>query len=374
MAVIKSAKPRVVKSKKVTVSQTKVTLGPPAYDPDTHVHHIASHSYYRNLLHIRDITKDACDRFMREQVGALNVDLFMLTTSVSSPMGPGSDSEPLPIQFGDHEAYLTDSSQFGFEPLIMNGIDSLYCYLPSMRGEDPDARHLNQFFHCEAEIAGNLPDIMDLVERFVRYLASSLVVRSLTYINQTSMNPIATKTALCDLVTSGPLKRITFDEACELLIRNGHANCINVTPHGRDINSRGEQLVCELLDSQLPLWITHFDRDRVPFYQKPDPLNDDKVLCADLIFPALVPGSFGGEIVGAGQRQDIAEEMQESLDRQGLSSDPYHWYIELRRRTMYKTTSGFGLGIERFLAWSLCLERIRDAIVYPREKNIRAKP
>jgi len=61
----------------------------------------------------------------------------MLTPSVSSPMGPGSDSEAIELQFGDLSTFLTDSSQFGFEPLIMNGLDKVYCYLPSMRGEDP---------------------------------------------------------------------------------------------------------------------------------------------------------------------------------------------------------------------------------------------
>lgn len=73
----------------------------------------------------------------------------MLTPSVSSPTGPISDSEVIKIKFGKYDSYLVDSSQFGFEPLLLNRLDRVYCYLPSMRGENPDKRHLNQFFHCE---------------------------------------------------------------------------------------------------------------------------------------------------------------------------------------------------------------------------------
>jgi len=348
-------------------------VGVPEYNPDTHIKELATNNYYKNLIFLRDLVKRACDDFMGNRLKAVNVDLFMLTTSVSSPMGPGSDSEPLPIKFGKNKAYLTDSSQFGFEPLLMNGFKAVYCYLPSMRGENPDARHLNQFFHCEAEISGTLEDMMLVVENYVRHLAETLLLSN-KLIKNISANPLASKKALLQLAASKILKRITFDEACDLLEKSGSNDCINVTSHGRDINSKGEQKILEILGGTDPIWIMHFDRDRVPFYQKPNPSDKTKVLCADLIFPALIEGSFGGEIVGAGQRQDTVKEMHESLRRQNISSDAYEWYINLRRSNAYSVTSGFGLGIERFIAWSLCLPAIRDAIIYPREKNILAKP
>ena len=127
------------------------------------------------------------------------------------------------------------------------------------------------------------------------------------------------------------------------------------------------------MDTNLPFWITDFDRDRVPFYQKPD-ASGEKVLCADLIFPPIIEGSFGGEIVGAGQRQDNVSEMEESILRQNISQEPYQWYIDLRNNNQYRETSGFGLGIERFIAWSLCFDNIRDAIIYPREINKDMNP
>jgi asparaginyl-tRNA synthetase len=128
------------------------------------------------------------------------------------------------------------------------------------------------------------------------------------------------------------------------------------------------------MGSELPVWITGFDRDTVAFYQKPNPENLEKTVNADLIFPPLSLNGFGGEIVGCGQRQDTPEEMYESLKRQGISAEPYEWYIDLRRQAGYGTSSGFGLGIERFIAWALAKENIRDVALYPRLKNIISYP
>ena len=125
----------------------------------------------------------------------------------------------------------------------------------------------------------------------------------------------------------------------------------------------------KMLGIYVPIFIKNYYINMVPFYQKPNPENTDKVINADLLFPPLLKGSFGGEIIGCGQRQDNEQEMRESLDRQGISSDPYRWYINLRSLPNYKTTSGFGIGIERFIAWALCRDNIRDVILYPRLKG-----
>jgi len=170
------------------------------------------------------------------------------------------------------------------------------------------------------------------------------------------------------------LERITFAEAVALLEKNGFQQYINYTPHGRDIRAKGELELLKILGTELPVWMTGFDRDRVPFYQKPDPMFPEKTINADLIFPNLIEGSFGGEIVGSGQRQDSADEMLESMRRQNVNSKPYEWYADLRRLPSYRVTSGFGIGIERFISWALCLDSIRDAILYPRLKNILTIP
>jgi asparaginyl-tRNA synthetase len=359
--------------KHATQAETTERIAPPTYDPTRHYLDIASHPYYRHLILLRHIIKVLSDAYMSDVADAKNIDLFMLTPSVSSPMGPGSDSEAIPIKFGNLTSYLTDSSQFGFEPILMNGIDRAYCYLPSLRGEDPDKRHLNQFYHCEIEMKGEMESIMEVAEQYVKYLCDGML-KSEELIRALSADAPVSLAMARRVVGTKQLRRVTFDDACDALVKAGYSEFVNQTEHGRDISSQGELKLFEIFNIEEPFWLTDFDRDRVPFYQKPNPKNTDKVLNADLLFPNLTADGFGGEILGAGQRQDSSDEMYESLARQGLSADPYEWYINLRHDPKYLPTSGFGLGIERFIVWILALDNIRDAILYPRLKNVLTTP
>jgi len=345
----------------------------PHYDARTHYLELTKSGYFRALIILRHYIKVVSDYYFSVQQNAKNIDLFMLTPSVSSPMGLGSDSEAIPIQFGKCTSNLVDSSQFGFEPLLINGIDRLYCYLPSMRGETPDKRHLNQFFHCEAEIKGDISKLTPIIEGYIRVLAETLLVMPNVLV-RLSLDFEKTKSALELASQTDAFLEITFDEAVDALVESGNKHLVNFTDFGRDISSDGELMIAKVLHFDTPFWIRNYDRDRVAFYQKPDSKNTDKVINADLIFPQIMEGAFGGEIVGCGQRQDNADEMMESLSRQKISSEPYEWYIDLRKLPQYSTTSGFGLGIERFITWSLCRDDIKDAIPYPRLKNVLTLP
>lgn len=345
----------------------------PKYNPKTHYLELTHSGYFHLLIILRHYIKVISDYYFGVKCGAKNVDLFMLTSSVSSPMGPGSDSIAVPIKFGKYNSNLVDSSQFGFEPLLLNGIDKVYCYLPSMRGENPDKRHLNQFFHCEAEIKGNIEDLIPIVEGYVKFLSEVLLTMT-NVLARISLEPEKTSISLRKIIKSQKFPEITFDEAVSALVKSGNKRLVNFTKFGRDLTSAGELKLAKILKFHIPFWIKNYDRDRVAFYQKPILNNLNKVLNADLIFPPISEESFGGEIVGCGQRQDNPEEMYESLSRQNINPEPYEWYINLRKLPKYQTTSGFGLGIERFITWSLCLDDIKDAILYPRLKNIKTYP
>ena len=348
-------------------------LKPPHYDPKTHYVRVSDSPYFRELTMLRHRVRIATDEYWSRKKHAYSIDLFMLTPSISSPMGPSSDSEGVPIKFGKLRTYLVDSAQFGLEPILMNGIDMAYCYLPSMRGEDPDARHLNQFYHCEAEARCGVDKLMGYVEGYVKALARA--VRSYPGVfEKLAVKGDATKEAIAAILKTKKFPRISFDEAVALLEKNGFGTLVGYTKHGRDIKAQGEIVLSRLLGYTVPFWIYGYDRDRVPFYQKPDPRNPEKVLNADLIFPPIFKGAFGGEIVGCGQRQDSRKEMLESIQRQGISADSYGWYMHLRDLPGYKPTSGFGLGIERFLTWIIGQKNIRDLILYPRLKNIKTYP
>lgn len=345
----------------------------PNFNPRTHYLDLTKGGYFQALIVLRHYIEIMSDYYFGTEIGAKKIDLFMFTTSVSSPMGPGSDSEALPFKFGKYNSNLVDSSQFGFEPLLVNGIKKVYCYLPSMRGEKPDKRHLNQFFHCEAEIIGNLEQLMPIIEKYIKTLAETLLLMT-NILNGLSVDCGVSVLTLNKVIKLKQFPRITFDEAVNALVDNGYKNLVNFTDFGQDILSEGELMLAKIFNFDCPFWITNYFRDRVPFYQKPDPKNPNKAINADLIFPALIPNSFGGEIVGCGQRQDSVEEIIDSLCRQGISSKPYEWYINLRSLSGYKTTSGFGLGIERFITWCLCRDDIKDSILYPRLKDIESCP
>lgn len=345
----------------------------PIYNPVWHYKDLSSSGYFRALLILRHYIKLISDYYFGIEQNAKNIDLFMITPSVSSPMGSGSDSEAIPIVFGKLTTFLVDSSQFGFEPLLMNKFDKVYCYLPSMRGENYDNRHLNQFFHCESEIKGKINDLIPIVEQYIKKLSATVLLMN-NIIDRISESPKATKEYLNKILNTSKFPEINFDEAVEILIKNNRGDLVNFTKSGRDISPAGEAELMKILNTKIPVWIKNFDRDRVPFYQKPDYENSSKVINADLLFPSIINNSFGGEIVGCGERQENAEEMYNSLARQNIPSAPYEWYIDLRRMSNYKTTSGFGLGVERFITWALGKHDIKDAIIYPRLKNVITYP
>ena len=345
----------------------------PKYNPGTHYLEVSKSGYFRELTIIRHHIKIASDYYWSEIQKAYNIDLFMLTPSVSSPMGPDNDSESIKIKFGNLHTYLVDSSQFGFEPIIMNGVDKVYCYLPSMRGENPDKRHLNQFFHCEAEIKGTLEDLRPQIEGYIKHLAYVMLSQK-SILKKISANYEVSIQKLEAVINKKNFEQIEFDCAIDLLLKNGFSQYVDQTEHGIDISSQGELELMKILKTNTPIWINNYDRDRVAFYQKPHKDNPIKVINADLIFPSILKTSFGGEIVGCGQRQDKIEEIYESLKRQNIDPKPYEWYINLRRQSNYSTTAGFGLGIERFIAWTLNRDDIKDVILYPRLKNIFTQP
>ncbi len=345
----------------------------PELDPTQYYKQIVTHPYFRALIYLRHEIRAISDAYFSNQVGAKNVDLFLMTNSISSPFGPGSDSEPIPITFGGLNSYLVDSSQFGFEPILVSGIPKAYCYLASMRGEDPDKRHLNQFYHCEYEAQENFEEARDVAEQYVRTLMR-LIKLMPNAIERMAISPEKTKEVIEKSLSVKKFPEITFDEAINLLSENGGPGLFRTSKHGGDITPLGEQALLNILNLKTPLWVKYYPRNRVPFYQKPIKNNDTRVLNADLLCPSVIENGFGGEILGMGQRQNKIDEIYESVRRQNMNIKPYEWYVDLRRMPKYKTTSGFGLGIERFISWVLGLDSIHKAIVYPRMKKIKMNP
>src|SRR5258708_11852220 len=225
----------------------------------------------------------ACDSFFQSRE-APKVDLYLIARAVSSPIGKGSDSKPLPITFGHQEAFLVDSAQFGMEPLVIQAFKMVYCYLPSFRGEMTDDRHLSQFYHCEAELCGTLEDAIEISESLLKQVILAVINAYQTRLfnfDQHNFEAIAQ-------IREVTFPRIHFDEAVQELKAAGFGHLVEQHDYGRFLSHQGEIKLLELVpQNQLPLWLTHHDRDTVPFYQQPCPDDPEHVMTGDLLVPSI---------------------------------------------------------------------------------------
>lgn len=231
-------------------------------------------------------------------------------------------------------------------------------------GENPDNRHLNQFYHCETEMRGDYHKAILVAENLIKHLTRS-VLKGLKQ-GDFHFSQISNFTNL-ERITNNKFAKITFDDAIKLLEKNGYKKLIEYRKFGRILTSKAENMIVKLVtDNKSPVWVTNYDKDTVAFYQKPDPKDNTKSLNADLLVPPLTKDGIGGEILGLGQRQNKAEEIIESMRKQNIKNiGQYDWYINLRKNRKYKTTSGFGMGIERYISWILGLSSLADSSLYP---------
>ena len=283
--------------------------------------------------------------------------LPITTESISSPMGLGSDSVPVRINLMGQETYLADSMQFLLEyTLRMTEKKGTYYIMPTFRGEDSDERHLNQFFHSEVEILGGLEDIITLAEEYVKYLTNSILNTNILQKLKVSEEHIQE----IKKTLNKKFPRVKFREAFNLLG--------NECPEGREIDADGLQYINKIGEQYLinkfdgVLWLTHFPHKTVPFYQGYSPENESEALNADLLIGM-------GETLGLGERVNRTT-VKRSLDEHLVDEKEYSWYIGMKRDFDIQT-SGFGMGVERYLAWLTNNHDVRDFPVVYREKMVK---
>lgn len=271
------------------------------------------------------------------------------TGSISSPMGLGSDSEPVEILLHGRKTYLADSMQFALEYYLRQGYRGAFYIMPSFRGEDSDARHLNQFYHAEAEIVGGLNDVMAVVEDYITALSRSM----LDYVSDVQADRLEAY-----LASSRPLQISVEDAVTEL----GHGSIyLHTTTNGESvITAAGERELLRRHGCEA-IWLMHPSRTTTPFYQAACSIRPDRALAADLLLGI-------GETVGCGERHTRVEDVAQSLELQQVNASPYDWYMRLKNEYPLRT-AGFGLGVERFLLWVLGHDDVRDIHLVPRLKE-----
>ncbi|MCS7119839.1 MAG: asparagine--tRNA ligase [Nitrososphaerota archaeon] len=255
------------------------------------------------------------------------------------------------VEYFGQEAYLSQSWQLYAEAAIAS-LGKIYTIAPSFRAEKSRTRrHLTEFWHLEVEVPWcDLEGIMKVQEDLLSYIIDSLC-------NMAAEDLQALGRRTEDLTKmKPPFPRITYDEVVDILRQEG----LNFS-WGDDLGYVEEKKLTKKFDK--PFFVTHFPKSVKAFYHKPDPSRPEVTLSVDL----LAPEGYG-EITGGGQRIDDLNELLKRIEDERLNSKDYEWYIDLRKYGSVPH-SGFGLGVERTIAWICKLTHIRDAIAFPRLIN-----
>ncbi len=255
------------------------------------------------------------------------------------------------VKYFDTKAYLTQSWQLYAEAMIAS-LGKIYTIAPSFRAErSRTRRHLTEYWHLEAEAPWyDLHMLMKDEEELLTHICHSIAKSRPNELRLNKREPN-------DFSKVGPpFPRITYNEAVRILEK-----CGVQVKWGDDLGWEQEKVLTQQFSS--PFFVTHFSKTAKAFYHKVDPSNPEVTLSADL----LAPEGYG-EITGGGQRIDDIEELMRRIREENLDPESYRWYVDLRRFGSVPH-SGFGLGLERTVAWICKLKHIRDATAFPRLIN-----
>ncbi len=298
------------------------------------------------------IYESTTDFYKKNQIKTL---LFPTTTSsVSSPMGLGSDSTPVEIIMNNNKTYLADSMQFLLEYGCRFHKNGCYSLMPSYRGEKPDKRHLSQFFHSEVEIVGNMSSAIKIAEDYIRHVAKEVYLTL-----KDNLLEFCDDLTHIESLINNTIPQISFDEAISQLNENEDEFIYNSQYNYRYLTPKGEKKLIDKYNGFI--WISNFDHLSIPFYQAFEENNTKVAKAADLLMGM-------GETIGLGERHTTGSDVIKALDIHGISHEEYKWYIELKEKFPLKT-SGYGLGVERFICWLLQHDDIQDCQLFLRFNN-----
>ncbi|MED3571895.1 asparagine--tRNA ligase [Cytobacillus praedii] len=298
------------------------------------------------VMKIRNEIIRATYEFYNEQ-GFVKVDPPILTGSA-----PEGTSELFATKYFDEDAYLSQSGQLYMEAAAM-ALGKVFSFGPTFRAEKSKTRrHLIEFWMIEPEMAFyEHEDSLKVQEEYVSFIVQSVLKNC-----SLELKTLGRDTAKLENIKA-PFPRISYDDAIKFLNEKGFDDI----KWGDDFGAPHETAIAESYDK--PVFITHYPKAIKPFYMQPHPDRDDVVLCADLIAPEGY-----GEIIGGSERIHDYDLMKQRLEEHNLEMDAYKWYLELRQYGSVPH-SGFGLGLERTVAWISGVEHVRETIPFPRLLN-----
>ena len=301
------------------------------------------------LLRLRSEIIAAFREFM-EQEGFLLVDAPIFT-----PAACEGTTTLFETTYFDEQAYLTQSGQLYMEAAAM-ALGRVYCLGPAFRAEKSKTRrHLIEFWMMEPEWAwATLDDVIALEERLLIYTVNRVLER-----RAEELKVVERDTSKLARV-QGPFPRIHYNDAVKMLHDAGMP-----FEWGSDFGSPDETELSNRYET--PIFVTHYPAAVKAFYMEPDPMDPRLSMSCD----CLAPEGYG-EIIGGGQRMNSLPLLEQRIDEHGLPHAAFEWYKDLRRYGSVPH-SGFGIGVERTLAWIAGLEHVRESIPFPRMLN-RLRP
>ena len=333
---------------------TLAVVGESREYPITPKEHGVDYLLDRRHLWIRSQRQAAILRVRHEVVDGirdfLNGRGFILAdTPIFTPAACEGTTTLFSVPYFEHAtAYLTQSGQLYNEANAM-ALGRVYCFGPTFRAEKSKTRrHLTEFWMVEPEMAyATLDDATDLAEALVVSLVERVLDR-----RHRELEVLERETAALERVRS-PFPRIGYDEAVDILKARGLA-----FEWGGDFGGPDETALAEHFDC--PVAVQRFPAAIKAFYMKPDAERPELSLSVDV----LAPEGYG-EIIGGGERLDDYALLLDRIREHGLPQEAFEWYLDLRRYGSVPH-AGFGMGVERVVAWLCGLEHIRETIPYPR--------
>jgi asparaginyl-tRNA synthetase len=299
----------------------------------------------RAIARVRNEVEQAIHDFYYER-GFLRVDTPILTAAIGERSGLFETE-----YFDEGTAFLAQTGQLYGEAAAA-AFGKIYTFGPTFRAEKSKTRrHLTEFWMIEPEVAWNdSNDNMRLQEEFVAYLVRRALERSADDLKELERDLSQLERVV------PPFPRISYSEAVEILRGKGSA-----IGWGDDLGAEDEALLVE--DHDRPVFVYNYPKEAKAFYMKENPEDPRTVLCND----CLAPEGYG-EIIGGSQREDDYDKLVERIKAEGLPLDAYDWYLDLRKYGTF-THAGFGLGLERTVAWICGTPHIREVIAFPRLMN-----
>jgi asparaginyl-tRNA synthetase len=294
------------------------------------------------ILRVRHEVEQAIHDFFYER-GFVRCDTPILTAAIGERSGLFSTE-----YFDEGTAYLAQTGQLYGEALAA-ALGRIYTFGPTFRAEKSKTRrHLTEFWMIEPEMAWyDQDDNMDVQEEFVRYLVTRVLER-----RQAELAVLERDTSKLACVQE-PFVRLDYADAVALCQSKG-----SDVQWGEDLGAPDEALIVE--HHERPVFVVNYPKEAKAFYMKENPADPRTVRCADLLAP-----EGRGEIIGGSQREDDHDKLLARIHDEGLDPKAYDWYLDLRKYGTF-VHSGFGLGLERTVAWICGVEHIRECIPFPR--------